>query len=71
MLRTDIGRLPTPTVRPAGVGGVEFGFRGAPRLKVSGELSLSADNDFEDFNFGNVPSTGGARLSALVHYFFD
>lgn len=72
VFRTDIGsRFDDTTVRPAGVGGVEFGFRGAPRLKVSGELSLSSGNDLDDFNFGDGPSIGGARASALVHYFFD
>ena len=58
-------------MKPAGVGGVEVAFRGAPRLKVSGELSVSGENDLDDFNFGNGPSIGGARVSALVHYFFD
>lgn len=72
VFRTDIGeRFDDTTVKPAGVGGVEFGFRGAPRLKVSAELSVSAGNDLDDFNFGNGPSIGGARVSALVHYFFD
>lgn len=72
VFRTDIGsRFDDTTVKPAGVGGVEFGFRGVPRLKVSGELSLSAGNDLDDFNFGNGPSIGGARVSGLVHYFFD
>lgn len=72
VFRTDIGsRFDDTTVKPAGVGGVEFGFRGVPRLKVSGELSVSAGNDLDDFNFGNGPSIGGARVCALVHYFFD
>lgn len=72
VFRTDIGeRFDDTTVRPAGVGGVEFGFRGVPRLKASAELSLSAGNDLDDFNFGNGPSIGGARVAALVHYFFD
>lgn len=72
VFRTDIGsRFDDTTVRPAAVGGVEFGFRGVPRLKASGELSLSSGNDLEDFNFGNGPSIGGARVAALVHYFFD
>ena len=72
VFRTDIGeRFDDTTVKPAGVGGVEFGFRSAPRLKVSAELSVSAGNDLDDFNFGNGPSIGGARVSALVHYFFD
>lgn len=69
---TDIGeRFDDTTVRPAGVGGVEFGFRGVPRLKASAELSLSAGNDLDDFDFGDGPSVGGARVAALVHYFFD
>ena len=71
VLRTDIGDFDDTDVKPAGVGGVEFGFRGAPRLKVSGELSVSGENDLDDFNFGNGPSIGGVRASALVHYFFD
>jgi hypothetical protein len=72
VFRTDIGsRFDDTSVRPAGVGGVEFGFRGVPRLKVSGELSVSAGNDLDEFNFGNGPSIGGARVAALVHYFFD
>lgn len=71
VFRTDIGDFDDVSVRPAGVGGVEFGFRGAPRLKVSGELSVSGENDLDDFNFGNGPSIGGVRFSALAHYFFD
>jgi len=72
VFRTDIGsRFDDTTVRPAGVGGVEFGFRGVPRLKVGAELSVSASNDLGDFEFGNGPSIGGARVSALLHYFFD
>ena len=71
LTRTDIDNESDTDLRPAGVGGVEFGFRGAPRLKVSAELSLSADPDFENFDFDEVPTPGGARLSALVHYFFD
>lgn len=69
--RTDIGDFDDMSVKPAGVGGVEVGFRGAPRLKVSGEVSVSGENDLDDFNFGNGPSIGGVRASALVHYFFD
>ena len=71
VLRTDIGRFDDTMVRPAGVGGVELGFRGAPRLKASAELSVSGENDLDDFNFGNGPSIGGARVSALVHYYFE
>jgi hypothetical protein len=72
VLRTDIGsRFDDTTVSPAGVGGVEFGFRGVPRLKVGAELSISASNDLDDFEFGNGPKIGGARVSALLHYFFD
>ena len=71
VFRTDIGSFDDTSVKPAGVGGVEVGFRGAPRMKVSGELSVSGENDLDDFNFGNGPSIGGARVSALVHYFFD
>ena len=71
VLRTDIGDFDDTRVRPAGVAGAEFGFRGAPRLKVSGELSVSDENDLDDFNFGNGPSIGGVRAAALVHYFFD
>jgi hypothetical protein len=70
LMRTDIGEFSDTDVRPAGVGGVEFGFQGVPRLKVSAELSLSTDPDFEDFDFDEVPTPGGARLSALLHYFF-
>ena len=70
-MRTDIGEFDDTDVRPAAVGGVEFGFRGAPRLKVSAELSISTDQDFDDIDFGDGPSIGGTRLSALVHYFFD
>ena len=71
IFRTDIGDFDDVMIRPAGVGGVEFGFRGAPRLKVSAELSVSGENDLDDFNFGNGPSVGGVRAAALVHYFFD
>lgn len=71
VFRTDIGDFDDVMVRPAAVGGVEFGFRGAPRLKVSAELSVSGENDLDDFNFGNGPSIGGVRAAALVHYFFD
>ncbi len=72
LLRTDIGSYNDTDLRPAGVGGVEFGFRGVPRLKVSGELSLSAGDDFDDdFDLGNPPDLGGARFVALAHYFFD
>ncbi len=71
VLRTDIGDFNDTMVRPAGVGGVELGFRGAPRLKVSGELSVSDENDLDGFNFGNGPSIGGVRATALVHYFFE
>lgn len=71
VLRADIGDFNDTSVRPAGVGGAEFGFRGAPRLKVSGELSVSGENDLDGFNLGNGPSLGGVRASALVHYFFD
>ncbi|BCS35990.1 hypothetical protein TBR22_A52270 [Luteitalea sp. TBR-22] len=72
VFRTDIGNdFDDTTVKPAGVGGVEFGFRGAPRFKASVELSVSGGNDLEDFNLGNGPSIGGARVSALAHYFFD
>lgn len=71
VLRTDIGDYSNTEVFPAGVGGVEFGFRGAPRLKVSGELSFSADNDIDDIDFPNPPELGGVRFSGLVHYFFD
>lgn len=70
LMRTDIGDFSDTDLRPAGVGGVEFGFQGVPRLKVSAELSLSTDPGFEDFDFGDVPTPGGARLSALLHYFF-
>ena len=70
LMRTDIGDFSDTDVRPAGVGGVEFGFQGVPRLKVSAELSISTDPDFEDFDFDDVPTPGGARLSALLHYFF-
>ena len=70
LMRTDIGDFSDTDLRPAGVGGVEFGFQGVPRLKVSAELSLSTDPDFEDFDFDEVPTPGGARLSALLHYFF-
>jgi len=70
VMRTDIGDFSDTDVRPAGVGGVEFGFQGVPRLKVSAELSVSTDPDFEDFDFDDVPTPGGARLAALVHYFF-
>ena len=71
VMRTDIGEFDDTDVRPAGVGGVEFGFRGAPRLKVSAELSISTDQDFDDIDLDDGPSLGGTRLSALVHYFFD
>ena len=72
LLRTDIGDYNDTDVRPAGVAGVEFGFRGVPRLKVSGELSVSASDDFDDdFDLGDPPDLGGVRFSALVHYFFD
>jgi len=71
VFRTDIGDFDDVSVRPAAVGGVEFGFRGVPRLKASAELSVSAENDLDDFNFGNGPSIGGVRFAALVHYFFD
>lgn len=71
ILRTEIGDFDDVSARPAAVGGVEFGFRGAPRLKVSGEISASGDNDLDDFDFGGGPSLGGVRASALVHYFFD
>lgn len=71
VFRTDIGDFDDVMVRPAAVGGVEFGFRGAPRLKASAELSVSGENDLDDFNFGNGPSIGGVRAAALVHYFFD
>lgn len=71
IFRTDIGDFDDVMVRPAAVGGVEFGFRGAQRLKVSAELSVSGENDLDDFNFGNGPSIGGVRAAALVHYFFD
>ncbi len=72
LLRTDIGSYDDTDVRPAGVVGAEFGFRAVPRLKVSGELSFSAGDDFDDdINLGNPPDLGGVRFSALVHYFFD
>ena len=71
VMRTDLDDLSDTDLRPAGVGGVEFGFRGAPRLKVSAELSVSTEPDLEDFDFDDLPTPGGARLSALVHYFFD
>jgi hypothetical protein len=69
--RTDIGQFDETSVRPAGVGGVEFGFRGVPRLKASAELSLSAGEDIDEFDFEDGPSIGGARVAALIHYFFD
>ena len=47
-MRTDIGRDNDVDVKPAAVGGVEFGFRGAPRLKVSAELSLAGEPDLDD-----------------------
>ncbi len=71
IVRTDIGRDSDVDVRPAAVGGVEFGFRGAPRLKVSAELSLAGEPDFDDRDFPRPPKFGGARVSGLVHYFFD
>lgn len=72
VFRTDIGDdFDDTSVKPAGVGGVEFGFRAVPRFKASVELSVSGGNDLDDFNFGNGPSIGGARVSALAHYFFD
>jgi len=71
VLRTDIGEFNDTMVRPAGIGGVELGFRGAPRLKVSAELSVSGENDLDRFNLGTGPSIGGVRASALVHYFFE
>ena len=71
LVRTDIGDFSDTDLRPAGVGGVEFGFRAVPRLKVSGELSISTDSEPDDFDFDDAPSLGGVRLAALVHYFFD
>jgi hypothetical protein len=71
VLRTDIGDFSNTDVFPAGVVGVEFGFRAVPRLKVSGELSFSGDNDIDDIDFPDPPELGGARFSGLVHYFFD
>ena len=69
--RTDIGSFSDTDVLPSGVGGVEFGFRGVPRLKVSAELSLSAETDVDDFDPRDPPELGGVRLAGLVHYFFD
>ena len=71
-LRTDIGSYNDLDTKPTAVGGVEFGFRAVPRLKVSGELSLSASDDFDDdAPFANPPKFGGARVVGLVHYFFS
>ncbi|MBA2356588.1 MAG: outer membrane beta-barrel protein [Acidobacteria bacterium] len=70
IIRTDIGDFNDSDVRPAGVGGVEFGFRALPRLKVSAELSVAAGNDFE-VGVLRGPEFGSARVAALAHYFFD
>lgn len=70
VLRTDIGDFNDLDAKPAAVGGVEFGFRAAPRLKASAEVSLAAQNEFEDDLFRG-PDLGGGRLVALLHYFFD
>lgn len=71
VIRTDIGPFDDSHVKPVGVGGVEFGFSCVPRLKASAELSLSPDIDPEDFDLDRRgPKFGGARVAALVHYFF-
>lgn len=71
LVRVDVGNYDDLTAKPVAVGGVEFGFRAVPRLKVSGELSLTGSEDFDDdFPFNSRPSFGGARVVGLVHYFF-
>lgn len=69
IVRTDVGPFNDSDVKPVGVGGVEFGFRGAPRFKVSTEVSLAPDIDIEEFG-GRGPKVTGARVAALAHYFF-
>lgn len=71
VIRTDIGPFDDAQVKPVGVGGVEFGFRSAPRLNVSAELSIAPDIDDADFELGGrVPKIRGARAAVLAHYFF-
>lgn len=70
VVRTDRGDFNDTDVKPAGVGGVEFGFRDVRRLEASVEVSLSDSSDFDDGPLSG-PDFGGARLAALVHYFFD
>ncbi len=71
VVRSDIGRFNDSDIKPAVVGGVEFGFRTLPRFKVSTELSVSPDIDVDDFDPPRGgPKLTGARLAALAHYFF-
>ena len=71
IVRAGIGSFSDSEVKPVGVGGVEFGFRGAPRFKLSGEVSIAPNIDIDDFDRGRRgPRLTGARVAALGHYFF-
>lgn len=71
IVRAGIGPFNDSEVKPVGVGGVEFGFSGAPRFKLSGEVSVAPNIDIDDFQPGRRgPRLTGARVAALGHYFF-
>jgi hypothetical protein len=71
VVRADIGQFNDSDIKPVGVGGVEFGFRGAPRFKVSAEASIAPNIDIDDFDPPRRgPRLTGARVAALGHYFF-
>lgn len=71
VVRADIGQFNDSDIKPVGVGGVEFGFRGAPRFKVSAEVSIAPNIDIDEFDPPRRgPRLTGARVAALGHYFF-
>lgn len=71
VVRADIGDFNDSDIKPVGVGGVEFGFRGAPRFKVSAEASIAPNIDIDEFDPPRRgPRLTGARVAALGHYFF-
>jgi hypothetical protein len=49
-------------------GGVEVVFDKVPNLGVSGELTLTGNDDL-DFAFGSI-SPGGVRFTAAGHWYF-
>jgi hypothetical protein len=71
LVRASIGNFSDSETNLAAVVGAEFGFLRVPRFKVSGEVSLSTDSDFDTFDPPRAgPRHNGVRIGVLGHYFF-